>query len=245
MKIAIYGDSYADFYREWKHTWEYYLREMLGVGTDIHNYAKGGSSLYFSYKTFVETRDLYDLVIFLVTEPHRYPIKFKPSQSKQTHYITCSAHVEQIEKNSEALLTVEEKKFLSNLKGWFGASSDEYNVDMADIIVDNIERMHGNIILYPCFFNSLKKERFKKYNLDPILHPMHSFWHRQLELLGIDPNNFTALEKHTLAGHLTPEFNKYFAKVLHSKITKGVWDHSGFFDVVIEHPKTHYYKNWD
>lgn len=245
MKIGIYGDSYADFYPTWTHSWASYLREMIGGEIQIDNYAKGGSSIYFSYKNFLETNDLYDLVIFLATEPHRYPIKFQPSVSKQTHYITSIPHIEQIEKHSGTILTVEEKTFLVNLRGWFNSSSEEYNMDMADIMLSNIEHIHDNAIIYPCFIQSFKKERFRKYNLDPLLHPMHSFWHRQLELLDIDPNTFTAIEKHTLAGHLTPEFNQYFAKVLYSKITTGVWDHSGFFDIQIKEPKTHYYKNWD
>lgn len=248
MKIGIYGDSYADCNPLAEDSWVNQLRLLMKEkygSVKIVNYAKGGSSLYFSYKNYLDTGNLYDLVIFLATEPHRYPIAFSPKISKQTHYITSVPHVEQIELNSATLLNEEEKLFLQNLKGWFNASNHEYNLDIADILLSNIESTHSNVIIYPCFTESFKKQRYAKYGLDYILHPMHSFWHRQLELFDIDPNGFTALEKPTLCGHLTPEFNKYFAKALYSKIATGKYDHSGFFDIDIEKPKTHYYGNWD
>jgi hypothetical protein len=73
---------------------------------------------------------------------------------------------------------------------------------------------------------------------------MHSLWFRQCELLGIDPNTFTALEKETLCGHLTEEFNIFFANMVYKKIQTGKWDHSGFLDVTIKKPRKFYYDNF-
>ena len=85
---------------------------------------------------------------------------------------------------------------------------------------------------------------FDKINLDPYDHPMHSFWHRQLEKLGIDSSNFTAGEKTTLNNHLTPEYNEFIANVFYKKLTKNTWDFTGIDDINIQLPKTHYYSNW-
>jgi hypothetical protein len=222
------------------------LQTLLSADTkvSIDNYAKGGSSLYFSYKNFLVTQHRYDLVLFLATEPHRYPISFETQAAiGKKFYITGIPHIDQLKLSLK--LTSGEIEFLDSLKGWFSASSQPYNDDMADIILDKVEYLHKNVIIYPCFTQSFKKERYKKYNLDPYLHPLHCFWHRQLELFDIDHVNFSAQEKKTLACHLTPEFNQYFAKVLYSKITTDKYDHSGFFDITIKEPKTHYYSNWD
>lgn len=260
MKIGIYGDSYADSNNVSNPTnWFNSLSNKIQndsqlaktISDDIShikvdNYAKAGSSLYFSYKNFLKTNSNYDLVIFFATEPNRYPVKFQPSNIPGSYfYITSVPHVEQLEESLSQSLTSEEKLFLQNLKGWFNASNEEYNQDVSSIILDNIEKMHPNVLIYPCFTNSFTSERFKKYKLDQYLHPLHSFWHRQLELFEIDYNGFVALEKDTLSGHLTPEFNEYISQILFSKLKTGKWDHKGFFDIKIKLPKTHYYKNWD
>lgn len=259
MKIGIYGDSYADTPDRTKSTnWFNILSKLIfddkpllnnltkdSSKITIDNFGKGGSSLYFSYKNFLETSTDYDLVIFLVTEPHRYPIAFKPANINQTFYITSIPHVDQLIESLSSLLNESEKQFLIDLRGWFAASDQEYNRDMSSIILDNIETLHSKLIMYPCFTESFTSNRYKKHKLDPYLHPLHSFWHRQLELFDIEPSNFTALEKDTLSGHLVPEFNEYFAKVLFTKLKHDKWDHAGFFDIKIDMPKTHYYKNWD
>lgn len=248
MKLGIYGDSYAHCNAKNKSFWVNVLASLLSKPSDevkIYNYAQAGSSLYFSYKNFRETHHQHDLNIFLVTEPSRYPAKFKPSFSTREFCLTGIVNIEQIEIDFYEKLTEEEKILLNDLRSWFKVSPEPYMADMADIMVESIEKLNNNTIIYPCFINSLKDDKFKKFNLDKYLHPMHSFWYRQLELFDIEYKNFRALEKHTISAHLTVEFNEFFAKVLYSKITTGKWDHSGFFDIKIEKPKTYYYYNWD
>lgn len=248
MKLGIYGDSYADCPAANNTSWVNVLAGLLSRNNDnvkVFNHARGGSSVYFSYKKFLATHHQNDLNIFLVTEPNRYPGKFKPSFISQEFYITSTLNVEHLESDFDSKLTQDEKEFLNNLRSWFKVNPESYTNDMSDIMIGNIERLNPNTIIYPCFIDSLTDDRFKKFNLDKYLHPMHSFWYRQLELFDIEYKTFRPLEKPTISAHLTVEFNAFFAKVLYSKITTGKWDHSGFFDIKIEKPKTHYYYNWD
>ena len=248
MKVGIFGDSYAAAQPSTIGSWQYYLKNLYGNGVSIENFGVGGSSLYYSYKKFLNNKDKFDTIIFIATEPHRYPIPFTISWNKQTHYITSVRHIEQIELHSAKLfklLTEEEKLFLQNLKGWFNASNEIYNDDIRDIILHQVLSLHNNILLYPSFINSFNLKMFDKINLDPYDHPMHSFWHRQLEKLGIDSSNFTAGEKTTLNNHLTPEYNEFIANVFYKKLTKNTWDFTGIDDINIQLPKTHYYSNWD
>lgn len=103
MKIAIYGDSYADNHRTLqdssnldKHETKIFKKAFSKLGyTDtntflnnltvkykcwvdllsetysVANYARGGTDCYFSYKTFLETQENYDKIIFLKTFPGR------------------------------------------------------------------------------------------------------------------------------------------------------------------------------
>jgi len=247
MKLGIYGDSFADpGSGENDGSWVNYLVNLIEQDSkqsiQVDNYARGGSSLYFSYKKLLATGKKYDLVIFLATEPHRYPNPIMING--RDNYITSIPHVENIERTQLEKLTPETQEIFRNLRGWFLVPNFDFNADMSDLMMSEIEKMHHNMIIYPCFINSFKEERFKKYKLDPKMHFCHSFWFRQAELFDMDIHT-NCQEKLTLFGHLTPEFNKYFAKVLFSKYKTGNWDHSGFFDITIDKPKTYYYSNWD
>jgi hypothetical protein len=250
MKLGIFGDSYADAKIDNESSWIHILCNLLKQDDQYKNltvdcHGKGGSSLYFSYKNFLNIRYKYDTVIFIVTEPHRYPVPFIPEGTNNTHYISNHTHAEQIKQSYKDTVSEKEIKFLENIQGWFSASHEKYNEDIHELILSDLESKHHNIILYPCFINSFKPERFKKFGLDPILHPLHSLWYRQCELFGIDSSNFTAHEKPTLQCHLTPEFNEFIANNFLSKLKTGKWNHSGFFDIKVKLPKTHYYSNWD
>ena len=77
MKIAIFGDSFADDHVNWIDqgrwldvgpSWVDFLRNFY----EVDNFATGGSCLYFSKIKFDEC-DLsaYDKIIYIVTDPHR------------------------------------------------------------------------------------------------------------------------------------------------------------------------------
>jgi len=247
MNLGIYGDSFAATGLSTNtDNWINYIVKLLEEDSKqsikVDNYARAGSSLYFSYKNLLATGSKHDLVIFLVTDPHRYPNSIVINH--QHHYITSIPHIEKLENTYAGQLPTNTQELFNNLRGWFLVPNFDFNDDMSDLMINKIEKLHHNIIIYPCFTNSFKQERFKRYKLDSTIHPCHSFCFRQAELLGMDMN-IKRQEKPTLFGHLTPEFNKYLAKVLFSKYKTGKWDHSGFFDITIEKPKTYYYANWD
>lgn len=66
MKIAIYGDSYGCMYPS-NITLNDQLPwvELLKNHVDITNYSEGGSSLYYSYKKFLQHKEGYDKNIVL------------------------------------------------------------------------------------------------------------------------------------------------------------------------------------
>jgi hypothetical protein len=249
MNLGIYGDSYGEATIDKLDAWPNILATKLKRDYNdvkIKNYAKGGSSLYFSYKKFLKTKDLYDIIIFVVTEPNRYPTMGIPlDKSNQLSYFTSHDHVVWAEDHFKNKITEQESIFLQNLKGWFKANNLEFNKDIHELILNDIESKHGNVILYPAFQSSFSEIRCKTQGLNQLVNNMHSLYLRQGELLNIDCNTFTAREKSTLSCHLTPEFNEFIANVFFNKIKTGKWNFDGFFDIKIEMPKTYFYENWD
>jgi len=79
MKIAVYGDSFADerniFYPNNNYSWSNCLRNK---GYDVTNYGRCASSLMYSYKKFMNTYKEYDKIIFLVTGMARFEVKGLP-----------------------------------------------------------------------------------------------------------------------------------------------------------------------
>jgi hypothetical protein len=65
MKIAIYGDSFAD--PTWNSNSYDSWPELLTNDHDITNLAKEGSSLWWSYKKFKDNHNKFDVNIFVAT----------------------------------------------------------------------------------------------------------------------------------------------------------------------------------
>lgn len=251
MKIGIYGDSYTtptgfhDQPTNWYNKLASLLSDTHGVPVDINHYGLAGSSLYYSYKKFFTTHHRNDLNIILITGPNRFPFTVQFSTPGHVRAFTNKEHVLGTIDTLSGQMTDDDLKKLNSIVGWFDACFDEqYFNDVAELMVDKLSTV-SNTIVYPCFSDSFSPAQFEKHGLDKVVHYMHSLWVRQCELLKINPNGFTAVEKETLCGHLSTEFNVFFANILFKKIKTGSWDHSGFFDVTINHPRDFYYENFN
>ena len=186
----------------------------------------------------MKTQHLYDLNIFLATSPCRYTKPVELTKSKYPYYLTSIEQIDYMESNYE--LEPEDFIKLKSIRGWFESVDVDYENDIFDLMLDKIESTRNTIIV-PCGSTSFNQARFDKYELDMDLHTLHSIWVRQRDLLGLEPNIFLGKEKEILCGHLSPEWNIFFANVLYKRITTGKWDYSGFYDVKMEHPANYYY----
>ena len=240
MNIGIYGDSFAQAnHPDLAICWYKLLAERLdGV---CYNYGKPGSSVYFSYKEFIKSCNRYDLNIFLVSRPGRFPEEIILS-NKRTYYISSLDNLTRLKNNVK--LSEDDEFTLNNLTGWFNSPHSSFDNDMADLMIDKIETLHDNTIIVPCFKNSFRPDRYIKYKLNANTNTMHSMMIRQFDLLGID-QQIMPIETEIICGHLGPEWNKFFAQVLYTKIITGNWDYTGFYDVKMEHPINYYYHNYE
>jgi len=259
MKLGVYGDSFGTSKNPAiKTAWYNLLGEMLGATVETH--AVGGSSVYYSYKRFLATHERYDVIVFMVSDPIRYTrdisedfpdlfLKTAPLDNfRKMLPIPNQGMVSVIREKliKDGTMTKTQEKILDDLNGWFNSVDIEYNTDMVELMLSNIETIHSDVIFYPGFKFSMANDRMLKTGIDN-RYNMLSLVDEQAHKLKI--KNFNLLQysmkenEKTMSAHLGPEYNATLANLFYSKITVGKWDWSDFDNIVITNPTDFYYLN--
>ena len=152
MKIAIFGDSYADDYNLWPHRytdvglgWPDYLRSQ---NIEVDNYSLGGTSLYYSYQKFILKYQEYDKIIFVVTHPGRISV---PVGNQEENYVNA-ALVENALKNC---FDFERKIKLAAIRDYFiYVKNDKFDNLVHKLLIEDISKKHKAALIIPCFPNS-------------------------------------------------------------------------------------------
>jgi hypothetical protein len=241
MKLAVYGDSFGVGISINAHfNWYDVLAKKLGL-EKIDNYSLPGTSLYYSYKEFLKTHHKYDKIIFLVTGTDRFPTPVSFSNGKIKHGVTGLVHINSLRTSRttyECDITDEDMITLDKLESWFSLLDEEHEKTMFSLMLDDIERLHNDVILYPNFITSFTLARFDKHGI-PIDKTMSDIHNEQLKKLNLLNSNI--IEK-TTCGHMIPEYNHFFANLMYNKIVNNKWDYTGLDDIKIEHPADYYYE---
>lgn len=239
MRIAIYGDSWG-VTNDLPTSWPSILADKLSGHLD--NFCEPGASVYYSYTKFTQTHHDYDVVIFLVGEPHRYPVKVELTDGLR--FFPALFAIESYRKERE--VPAIDNKILNDIEGWFKASSTEYMMFIHSMFLDKIRSERPSVILYPCLLNSLDKNILSKENINP-MHILSNLYAKQLEMLGyntdMDTMVYTGLHenKNVISGHLAPEINNLVAEMLYNKIVTGEYVFFDLKDIKLLHPKEYYY----
>ena len=240
MNIGIYGDSFA-FYN--KNCPDFNWGNILGkkfTDSNVNHYGKYSTSVYYSYKIFLNNYHKNDINIFLVTNPTRYTKTINiNNQELRLGYITS---VESYKKENIKNLLPIDIKILDDLIGWYISSDQEFLSTVSELMINQIQALDNKVILFPCFKESFTNEQYKKYEISQE-HCMSNYLQQIKKLLNMNEPDVGPLEISTIiAQHLTPEFNNFVADFMYKKITTDVWDFSNFENVKLEHPREYYYK---
>ena len=243
MNIGIYGDSFAEYnFFGHNNQWPVILGKKF-ADSNITNYAVSGSSVYYSYKQFLNNYHKHDINIFLVTNPYRYTKPIIETHSNKEILFGNLGGVTDYKKQNIKNLSSIDKRILNDLVGWFMASDEEFLSTASELMINQLLTLDSKVILFPCFEESLTDGQHKKYGI-PKEHVMHNYVKRIITLLNITPefNTWTTEVPSTMAQHLTPEFNEFVADCMYKKIITGIWDFSNFKNIKLEHPREYYYK---
>lgn len=155
MKVAVFGDSYADekiHRRESGYkSWVELLREKYYP--DLTCYGEAGSSLYFSYKKFIENHNNYDKVIFIITTPGRVTIpdyiKFNENPDSYLMYHINSIETAQSHLDDRPAIMTEQGRLAHNavIEYYKYLHDQTYDKIMYMLMKENISKMRNDVVL--------------------------------------------------------------------------------------------------
>lgn len=235
MKIAVYGDSFAEYNPQGKFPgWPERLAEKMNAEVSI--FGKAGTSVLFSYRKFLENYKDYDLNIVLITDPFRYPKAIELSGNKEVYAVNY-ANIENHRKNyAQSQL---DHKILDNLEGWFISMDETLYQLFAELATKDMASMRNNTIFYPCFTCSWGPDFYKTLGLRPD-RDLFSIRDNVFKRIGVEPNNFTE-NNLVISNHFSPELNESFANFLLTKINTNEWDFDMLFNTELTHPASYYF----
>lgn len=175
MKIAIYGDSFADsrniFYPDNDYSWANCLRNK---GYDVTNYGKSASSLMYSYKKFMASYKDYDKIIFLVTGSGRFEVKGLPGNDSYIVY----GMLDYLSKRENYNAT--QKEIVKACQLYYKyIMDDERETVFQNLLLKEIKNIRPDILFLPCFPASIEQEE-RKNIID--LNYFSSFDHRYFDI---------------------------------------------------------------
>lgn len=208
MKIAIFGDSYADV----KHLISVPYQKKcwplkLSNAYEVHNYAQGGSGLKFSYLLVnrqIKNREIknYDRIIFIASDPRRmYLNEDFHSEAAHIHYHFTKEYFGKFRQNkfrqtafdyykyfnNDELLEIENEFYIKNLRDIFGNKLlllkcyDQYNDNVRDYFDNEIPLY--DITLYEDYtidHKSIAEKLWQDHRLCHFSLPQHEMFYQKI-----------------------------------------------------------------
>jgi hypothetical protein len=229
--IGIFGDSFADpshghdEYRQLMFDgWMYYLQNY-----DPIIFAKGGSSVYYSYKKFIENHHYYDRVIFLATQPQRIfnsNITFDGEELRVPGYDHAEFYL-----NTFKNLNTEQIETLGAIKEYYlYLMNYSVHLDISEALIYKIKNIRPDTLFINVFYDgSIKNKKIPIYKdiqgpailnyLDLVVSSLtdvkgYDFPHRKVQ--GILEQRLTC--------HLTKEVNQLLGTHINEMLKTNVWN---------------------
>lgn len=253
MKIAIYGDSFADpkvgnlslTANGVNIGWPDILKQKY----DVDVFARGGTSIYYSYDNFKKTHQNYDKIIFLLTDSQRwyslFEIKNKPNQYNDNLFSLANlSMVDEFLRNHESVkyLNSELTDKLKALQHYYMFLQDDIlsvNKNLACLMIDDILRIRSDAIMMPGFNFGETHAMHSKTSLATFAYIWLNNWPKyKKQLRGTQYLHWA--EKRTVC-HFSKEVNEVVAKEMAIAIETGKWEPNVPDVIPAEHSDFEYY----
>lgn len=169
MKVAVFGDSYADEIMNKNEvnykSWVELLREKYYP--DLTCYGMSGSSLYFSYNLFLEHQSKFDKIIFVTTTPGRILIpkyiKFNGNRAHLMYHInsidTAIQHLDEPKMTEEGALAT--KAAIEYFKYLHDPVKDKR---LYNLMKEHIRKIRSDTIMIETTMNGLSDISYYEFN---------------------------------------------------------------------------------
>ena len=213
LSVGIFGDSFAaPADRHVTPGWP----EILTDNYTVTNYARRGSSLYWSYKNFIEYEDNFDITIFVVTQPGRISLAedvVPPGGSGMNLMHVAANRIE------DSLVRIAEMRKLNNDSIWKSWEKIYNCVKMYYTYVHDRERgelFHNMIVNKLTEFNdNIIIPAFPIHRDEPC---MRDIYRLENEAWNIDSTTLDSMYHDKRNCHMTYDNNKIFAEMLDTYI---------------------------
>lgn len=158
MNIAIYGDSWGSLKLNEPHSylgWPEILNNQLNI--KVFNFSVVGSSLYYSYKKFINSYKYYDVNIFLMTSPGRLYIPDMPVYADSAKHVSGLSNVlERKEFLKKANIDRPVKEHIEKINDalelyYVYLHNHERDKDFGNALMFYAKSLTNNTIFIPCF----------------------------------------------------------------------------------------------
>ena len=210
MKIAIFGDSYAHEADNSTISWSHLLRAQYHH--NIHNYARGATSLFWSYQQLVKHIDNFDTIVFVATQVGRlyWPdVEYAPDS---LHMISGITTIQNTIKNNTSMNP--------NRLAVFKAA-EQYHLNLANRDFDQFVHMQilkeigrlckkrgKKLIMIPAFTVNITSQSVFQCSLFDVSAK------ELITQFGKKKNRQYFFEKNTRANHMSAENNMVFAGIV-------------------------------
>lgn len=230
MKLAVFGDSFAPVQKSIPGIpfgWWSLLKEKLNCD-ELACFGMGGSSVYYSYKNFLEYHSKYDKIIFLMTS-YRRP------------YITDLY-------KTRIMFDKQVKPYLDKMVDDYIKLSvnylDSYHNDLKDAMYDSIKSIRGDdVLVYPCFHEGIAKNMSdqitEKHPLfDLVVKKQFDYFHSKYDIQNKDER---VLRDKNLICHVCEEMHPLIADLFYNIMVYDNYGISAFDKIEFKHEPEYYY----
>jgi hypothetical protein len=162
MKIAIYGDSYANLNLDQPNngrgeSWV----DSLKKSHDVTNFGLAGSSVFYSYLKFKEHNEKFDYNVFIITNLDRIYNRKLDDLLKQESWYT---NYKNIELRSSQPFNDHQLKIIDSVKTYFEYWKDEETENILNFnLIENLRKDYTNCLFINAFsieYNPILKNQF-------------------------------------------------------------------------------------
>jgi len=246
--IAVFGDSWAEptyGHRQYPEMDQLAWPNLLGE--PVVNLAAHGSSLYYTYRQFLDHHHLGDRVIVVVTSYGRLPVNDIVNREGRVRYVSTAQNAIDLIKNHRSEWDdLAYQRLLAMREYYLWLENYSADTRFAYLMLAEIRRLRPDAIIIPAFKQKLSPS-------SPLLTSLND-WVRPT-IRGIDPvwlaNNGTLPYKNGTIPykeircicHLPPEANASIALAVKAALARGSWGIEPVPDTIPhEHGLAHY---WD
>jgi hypothetical protein len=250
--VGIYGDSWGDpRVRRSDITFDNIIwSDIIKDKHDVTNYCRGGTSIHYSFKKFIDTYDKHDKIIFIVTDHMRWHTLIETTRSSPwgdfNHAIAGPGMIDVWYKDPglSPYITPELSDTLDALRKYFlHLNSEDFNTSVCRLMLEEIQRKRPDTIFIQ---GGLFLPFSDLTNMDTAIANFALRWIKnwpEFENIVKDGYGFFPWREEKTIGHFSKEVNQVISVQIIDALNKGKWEPVIPDFIPAEHGDFGYYYN--